>query len=343
MEEKSVKISVIIPMFNTEEYIQETIESMLAQSFQDFELIFVDDASTDKTYEIASFFASRHNQIVLYKQEKNKGVSAARNIGLEIARGEYVFFVDSDDTLPQETLEKMYSAAINNDADIVTGIYERFDKKSSVISNLFNIHPELKIEGSINLYERPALLYSVYSCGKLFKRDVILQSKFLEELKYGEDQVFTIEAFLKARHIYNLGFTVYNYRLRDGENESLSQSVYKDPANNLRYLMKMLGVIEQLLVNFISEPQLRVRLFSVYLSRALHWNIWTALSHGLLSMNMSTRFKVLSLYKSWFDGLNPIIYEANLSDFNVINYKIARIKSVLDTQSIELCDRLLDN
>ncbi|MFB5759857.1 glycosyltransferase family 2 protein [Paenibacillus medicaginis] len=341
MEEKSIKISVIIPMFNTDEYVQETIESLLAQTFQDFELILVDDASTDKTYEIASFFASRHNQIVLYKQEKNKGVSAARNIGLELARGKYIFFVDSDDTLPEETLEKMYLAAINNHADIVTGIYERFDKKNSVISNFFNIYPELKIEGTINLYECPGILYSVYSCGKLFKREVILQAKFLEVINYGEDHIFTIEAFLKAHHIYNLASTVYNYRIRDGETESLSQSVYKDPVNNLEYLLEILRIIEKMLVKYVSEPQLRAKLFSIYLSRVLHWNIWTALSHGLLSMNMSTRFKVLSLYISWFDGLTPEVYEANLSDFNVINYKIDRVKSVLDTQTIELCDRLL--
>ncbi|WP_178023372.1 glycosyltransferase family 2 protein [uncultured Paenibacillus sp.] len=341
MEDNKLSISVIVPMFNTEEYIQETISSLLSQSFQNIEMIFIDDCSTDRTYELASFYASNYDNILLFRQLENKGVSAARNAGLAKARGEYIFFLDSDDTLPSDALEKLFTAAIRTQADIVTGIYDRFDKKGTSISNIFNIHPELKIEGQIDLYNTPSLLYSVYSCGKLFKRDIIVQATFLETLNYGEDQIFTIEALLQAKRVYNLSSVIYNYRVRDGETESLSQSVYKDPVRNFEYLKEMLRVIDKLFVRYISDPKVRLKLFSVYLSRALHWNIWTAVSHGLLSMNMSTRFIILSHYESWVDSLNSELYEANRSDFQAIHYKIGKIRSVLDQRTQELCDLLL--
>jgi glycosyltransferase involved in cell wall biosynthesis len=340
MEGNKPIISVIVPMFNTEEFIQETIDSLLEQTLQNIEIILIDDYSTDATYDLALPYTFHYNHIVLLRQKENRGVSAARNAGLAVARGEFIFFLDSDDTIPSYSLEMMYNAAVKHRADIVTGVYERFDKRSKSISNIFNIYPELKNEGDMNLYDVPGLLYSVYSCGKLFKRNMILEATFLETVNYGEDQIFTIEAFLKSNRIYNLSSIIYNYRVRDGETESLSQSIYKDPVKNFEYLQEMLKVIENLFVQYVSNPQVRLNLFSVYLSRVLHWNIWTALSHGLLSMNMSTRFMIITNYLSWYENLNNALYETNRSDFYVINHKVNRIRNVVDRRTQELCDRL---
>lgn len=340
MEGNKPIISVIVPMFNTEEFIQETIDSLLGQTLQDIEIILIDDYSTDATYELVLPYTFHYSHIVLLRQKENRGVSAARNAGLAVARGEFIFFLDSDDTIPSYSLEMMYKAAVKHRADIVTGVYERFDKSSKSISNIFNIYPELKNEGNISLYEVPGLLYSVYSCGKLFKRDMLLEASFLETVNYGEDQIFTIEAFFKSNRIYNLSSIIYNYRVRDGETESLSQSIYKDPVQNFKYLQEMLKVIEKLFVQYVSNPQIRLELYSVYLSRVLHWNIWTALSHGLLSMNMSTRLRIITNYLSWFENLNGALYETNRLDFSVINHKVNRIRNVVDRRTQELCDRL---
>ncbi|PZT56957.1 glycosyltransferase family 2 protein [Paenibacillus silvae] len=341
MKEKTPLVSIIVPMFNTEEFIEESLESIIGQTYKNIEVILIDDCSFDRTYEIALQYSLTYRNILLIKQETNKGVSSARNAGLRAAKGDYVFFLDSDDTLPLEAIEKMCNAAVEHNADIVTGLYERFDKSSSSISNIFNIYPELKTEGELNVYKVPAILYSVYTCGKLFKMSVVEQMNFTETLKYGEDQAFTIECLLKTKKIYNLSSIVYNYRFREGNTESSSQSVYKNPVENFEYLRKMFTLVQNLFAEYVSNPQTRIELLSVYLSRVLHWNIWTALSNGLLSMNMYVRFNILSVYLSWLTELDKNLHKSNEVDFHIINRKIGRIASVLDQRTQDLYSRHL--
>ena len=104
----SYKISVIVPVYNVKEYIDETIKSIYNQTLKDFELILIDDGSTDGTYEMLKEYESKHNNIKLIKQE-NSGPSKARNVGLKEAEGEYIIFVDSDDLLPTDSFEFRYN------------------------------------------------------------------------------------------------------------------------------------------------------------------------------------------------------------------------------------------
>ncbi|MGP0584729.1 glycosyltransferase family 2 protein [Paenibacillus timonensis] len=332
-------MSIIVPMYNVEEYIQETIESLLSQPFDEIEIIVVDDKSTDNSYKIAAHFATIDDRIVLIKQSENKGVSVARNTGIKRARGQFIFFLDGDDTIPDDTIGKMYEAAATHNADIVTGVYERFDRKGSAPANFFNQFPELKVEGDISIYSCPPLLYSVYSCGKLFKRDLIQNERFIDQLGYGEDQVFTITAFLRSSRIYNLSATVYNYRVRDG---SQSQSVYLNPIRNLENLFVMLRELQIIFNQYIADETSRIKLYSTYFSRALHWNIWTAISNGLLSYSVPTRVEILEKYKQWLNEIPDFLFITNRQDFDLVNLKLEKIAGVIDNTTKQSYVSLLE-
>ena len=113
-----MKLSIIIPVYNVNEYLKNTIENVLAQIYQDYELILVDDGSTDGSSEICDFFAEKDRRIRVIHQ-RNQGVSAARNKGVSAANGEYIGFVDSDDLNEPNMFEIMMSIAVAENADIV--------------------------------------------------------------------------------------------------------------------------------------------------------------------------------------------------------------------------------
>jgi glycosyltransferase involved in cell wall biosynthesis len=106
--DKNIKISVVTPVYNTEKYIVETIESILGQTFQDFEFILVDDCSTDKTVEIIESYAKKDKRIKLYRNEKNLGIAGNRNKGVSLAKGKYIVWMDADDISMKDRLELQY-------------------------------------------------------------------------------------------------------------------------------------------------------------------------------------------------------------------------------------------
>lgn len=154
--ETDIKISIILPMFNVEEYISETIESVIVQTLEKFELIVVDDNSSDRSCEIVSRYTEIDDRILLVRQV-GKGVSSARNIGLGLARGDYITFLDADDLLMPSSLEILYENAINSKADIVVGHHNMFNEKSEELAWIFNAYPSLNISGEKTIYDNREL------------------------------------------------------------------------------------------------------------------------------------------------------------------------------------------
>lgn len=126
-----MKISVIVPIYNVEEYLEECLDSVVAQTFSDWEMILVDDGSTDGSGEIAEKYAQKYDNIFVIHQA-NEGLSAARNTGLNVAKGEYVYFLDSDDYILDSTLQIVYETAKKNCAELVifNGINFEYDHNS---------------------------------------------------------------------------------------------------------------------------------------------------------------------------------------------------------------------
>lgn len=212
-----MKISVILPCYNAGAYLSACLDSLLAQSMRDFEVIFVDDGSRDDSLALARRYAERDARIHVFSQE-NQGVSAARNLGLAHARGEWITFVDGDDLLPPDAFETLLSGAAE-DVDMVVCPHETFDETGRMLA----IWPETRwYRGSAAHKRRAAALRLIEGdsvlnimCGKLIRREMIEreQIRLVSGLKMAEDALFNLEATLCAREIAYAHRVAYRYRI----------------------------------------------------------------------------------------------------------------------------------
>lgn len=205
-------ISIIVPVFNVEDYLEKCLSSLLIQTYRNLQIILIDDGSTDSSGKICDRYRARDERIVLYHLE-NKGVSEARNYGLDRAAGKYVFFVDSDDFLEYQAIETLYTEMKNNDVDLVECSYFKnyIEKKEEVI------HPRAKISGQTAV--RSLLLWDGYLTpfcwDKLYIKDKIRDLRFDSNLKIGEDALFVYEYLLKCDNVLVTEKTMCNYRIRE--------------------------------------------------------------------------------------------------------------------------------
>lgn len=213
------KVSVIVANYNNARYLRDCLQSIAEQSFADFECIVVDDGSTDGSAKIIRRFARRDQRFVPVFQE-NRGVSAARNRGLDMALGEYVAFLDSDDCFCPDAIGVMYNLAVGNHADIVGGggarVMEDFELTTSVPANFAN--PPFRVfANSIAELKEMARLGGdyrfVWVWRRLFRRDCIGDVRFDEKLYPGEDTCFMLEVMPRAVRIVETTAMVVYHRI----------------------------------------------------------------------------------------------------------------------------------
>ena len=207
------KVSVIVPVYNAEKYLKKCLQSLVEQTLSDIEIICINDGSTDNSLSIIEQFAKSDSRIKIITTQ-NRGQSQARNKGLEIAKGEYTGFLDSDDYADTTMFEKLYTAAKQNDSDVVMcGVYILNEKTGAITSNDpyfgLKIFEEQKDTGvffnGVFSYEqcRDFLFrISVVPCNKLIKTDFLKKNsiKFAEGLSF-EDNIFSLELLLNAGRI----------------------------------------------------------------------------------------------------------------------------------------------
>lgn len=214
-------VSIVLPIYNVEEYLRECLDSILEQDFGDFEVVVVDDGSPDGSLDIVTEYARRDRRIRIVRRP-NGGLGAARNTGVRHAKGTYLMFVDSDDTLPQGAVGAMVASAEQSGSDIVVGAIHRFNKSGIWRPQwLPAVHSERRTATTIT--EFPALLRNLYSCDKLFRRDFFARCDlwFREGVAY-EDQPLITQLYSRAARIDVLPDVVYLYRSRD-DKSSISQ------------------------------------------------------------------------------------------------------------------------
>ncbi|MGL4570223.1 MAG: glycosyltransferase family 2 protein [Clostridium sp.] len=205
---KSIDISIIIPVYNSETYIKRCIDSILSQTFYKFELICIDDGSTDKSLEILYEYDCKDERIKVIKQ-KNGGPSKARNKGLEVAKGKYVAFVDSDDYLENEYLERLFEKSMEN--DIIIANYKEETENNKKEIKIFECLLDNKNNSEI--IEEILLGSGGYVWGKLFKYSAISENnlKFDENINMCEDLIFIIDFFTKINYIGKSNESMYIY------------------------------------------------------------------------------------------------------------------------------------
>lgn len=211
-----MRISVIIPCYNAQAYLAACLDSLLCQSVRDIEVILIDDGSMDNTAQIAQAYASKDTRIRLIRQ-KNAGVSAARNAGLEKARGDWICFVDADDLLPPKALETLLSHT-GDDVDMVVSLHETFDESGTRRVDPDTRWMDLKGEkrrhaAALRLIEGDTVLNIM--CNKLHRRAKLLSEglKLDPGVRIAEDALFNLEAVLCADQIAFCDHVTYRYRI----------------------------------------------------------------------------------------------------------------------------------
>lgn len=215
------KVSIIVPVYKVENYLEQCVESIMNQTLQDIEIILVDDGSPDKCPKICDEYANKDTRIkVIHK--KNGGLSSARNAGIKVATGEYIGFVDSDDYIELDMYENMYNTAVENNVDFVMSDYYRFSENErysvslDIEGGLYNrtniiekIFPQLIMKSDINYGPLLAVWHCIYKRTFLEKNNLL----FDEEVKYSEDNLFSSIVGYKADSFYYMKEDCfYNYR-----------------------------------------------------------------------------------------------------------------------------------
>ncbi len=196
MKTKDGLISVIVPVYQVEAYLPACVDSILNQSYSNWELILVDDGSRDNSGSLCDAYAARDRRIRVYHQE-NRGVSAARNMGLELAGGEYIAFVDSDDLIKPDYLEVLYRNLAEHGADIACCCAAASDGEIVVNDILPLVRRERMVRDTEEVYGDIVDNQEIYwSCiwGKLIRADLAKRHRF-SSLRYGEDGVYMCELF----------------------------------------------------------------------------------------------------------------------------------------------------
>lgn len=231
-----VKISVIVPVYNCEDYIGESISSLLNQTFKDIEIICMDDGSSDNSLNILNKIAANDSRLKVFSQE-NQGASVARNNALKKATGDYVYFFDADDYIVEDALEKVYKKAVSTDSEIVIFYFDSykddiFYKHSKI--NLEKIFPDLDYtDFTFDCHDYRLLAFKgpMAPWFKLYKRE------FLEKYAYFEfpvnlrhnDIPFHVKTILKASKISFIPEYLYHYRLDNPNSISNTRlKSYKD-------------------------------------------------------------------------------------------------------------------
>lgn len=206
-----MKVSLIIPVYNVENYIDKCLKSVEQQTCKELEVIIINDGSTDESYEIVRKYVERNKNFQCYSIE-NRGLGGARNYGLEKASGEYVCFLDSDDYIAPECIETMFNKAKQNKSDIVVCNSCDVIEDGTIISYYKN---KYKKEVT-NVYEEPTILFNrVSAWGKLYKKALFNELVFVSREWY-EDMRMTPKLFLKAKSITYIDNTLFYYVQRNG-------------------------------------------------------------------------------------------------------------------------------
>lgn len=204
------KVSIVIPVYNSEEYLEECLESVITQSYKNIEIILINDGSTDNSLNICYKFKKKDSRIKIINK-KNTGVSDARNIGIINSTGNYIVFVDSDDYCEKSMVDTIIKNI--NDNDLLIFSYNKVCKKQRVKYNFEKIEINKEnIESKIIDNDR----IGGYLWNKVFKCSIVKENnlKFDSNITFGEDLLFVFEYIKKTKKILYIKETLYNYRIR---------------------------------------------------------------------------------------------------------------------------------
>lgn len=242
-----VKVSIVIPVYNTEKYLCECLESIIGQTLQDIEVICVDDGSTDGSSEILDDYTKRDSRVTVI-HKKNNGSIAARKTGIHLAQGQYIGFVDSDDWIETYMYEKLYSLAARYKVDFVSSGYFREGNYTTI--QFDNIKEGLYREKQMKEF-RNSFIYNMQDrvlgmsgsmCCKLYKADILkrLEADIPDSMVFSEDKMCNLLFVLNCSSAFVAKEAYYHYRMRSNSVVHTSHKNYLLQVNDVyQYLMKL--------------------------------------------------------------------------------------------------------
>lgn len=217
MDRENVKLSIIVPVYNVEQYIRPCVESIFRQGLDDsnFELILINDGTQDNSFGVLTDILESHQNIIILEQD-NSGPSMARNNGIKIAKGQYLLFVDSDDLLVDNTVATLLDIAIEQSADLLVGDFLRLTDKQ-IAEGKYDVcrGNKIKVKTGYELYLEDLNPHECYVWRILYRRNFLLEKclSFVMRIFCFEDISFVQECYLKANKCVTVNLTAYIYRV----------------------------------------------------------------------------------------------------------------------------------
>jgi glycosyltransferase involved in cell wall biosynthesis len=211
--------SFIIPCYNVQDYIERSVDSIFSQTYENFEVILINDGSSDKTLEkLQSIKAKSKKSVTIIDHKDNLGVSYVRNRGIESANGDYIIFLDADDYVERDFLKVSNEILTRRSGvDIVSFAYDYIDADGKIVKKYENMRYDGRFfEG----YEFLKLFLSkkinIHLCSMIFKKEFLRYNnlKFIDHISYGEDHIFQIDALLRAKKVFYNSYILYHYVYR---------------------------------------------------------------------------------------------------------------------------------
>lgn len=277
-------ITIIVPIYNSEKYLKKCVESIVNQTYSNLQIILVNDGSTDKSSEIIEEYTKDKRIEVINKE--NGGLSDARNTGMKIAKGKYITFVDSDDIISRNMIERLYKNMINNNAQISECDYLRFYYESELVDTITEFKDIKTLEVKLECKELLTANKKSMVCGRLFFTELWKDIEFPEK-KYFEDQYTFYKVLLRANKIVEDKTPLYYYR----RNIKSIVSVM-----NKKKVEDFIEATEKMTIAIVEK-------YPEYKEKEVYLNVINRLT-CILSINNDEYKK----NKEFFDNINEYIY-----------------------------------
>lgn len=330
-----MKVSIVIPVYNVEDYLKCCIESCINQTLKDIEIILVNDGSTDNSLKICQEYTQKDSRIKLITKQ-NEGVSVARNVGIENAKGEYIQFLDADDWLELDCLELAYNQATKENADILFLGYNLVKGEENKRNNI-DILRRLQLN-PFNLLDLESLTFTIWD--KIYKREFIntYNIRFVKDLTTAEDGIFNLFCLFKMPKTSFATNCLYNYRyLRDGsatsklklesEIQSFKYFINTKEFKNAKYNFKIMS-LDKHLVNILRwyfDPVcqiatehnkiLCIKLHKYLLKNVGFWRLIRCVDYKFFSENFPIK-------QQSYNFLNKIIVNISTSEHNIFQIRL---------------------
>ena len=261
-----LQLTIIVPIYNAENYLHQCLHALLKQSFSDFELLLIDDGSSDFSGRICDEYAAKDKRIRVFHQT-NQGASSARNVGLENARGEWIYFPDADDIVAKDGIERLF-VGVYNKCMMSIGGYEKYDNKGNLLYGVTDVDTGMEDKYAIlhRMFTTSPYSCQAYLWNKLFNAEIIRTHnlRFDPSLKFSEDRLFVIQyicALPDNAKIYYYWKPVYRYIQQDtGAMASTQQTFNPNFATDLLSYVKIRRLLKK---QRIEKPILKEQALSM--------------------------------------------------------------------------------